>query len=1305
MAEGIGMLVLERLSDARRNGHPVLAVITGSAVNQDGASNGLTAPNGPSQQRVIRAALGRAGLSAEQVDAVEAHGTGTALGDPIEAQALIATYGQGRPDGQPVWLGSVKSNIGHTVAAAGVAGVIKMVQALQHGVLPPTLHVDEPSPHVDWSAGTVRLLTSAVPWAAGGRVRRAAVSSFGISGTNAHAIVEEAPADGHAPGTAGGTAGGQPVLAPGPLAWLVSARSAAGLRAQASRLAAQVTARPELDPVDLGWSLATSRSVFEHRAVITGADRDELTARLAAVAAGRPVTGAVTGVARGSGAARLGFVFAGQGSQRAGMGADLHAASPVFAAAFDEACGLLEGLLGLPIADVVLGRGLGERADETVFAQAGLFAVQAGLVALLGACGVKPDAVAGHSVGEVAAAYAAGVLSLGDACRLVAARARLMQALPAGGAMTAIAAPEAEVAAVLAAVAGGEARDGAGGDAARAGVSVAAVNGPASVVISGDADAVRQVAEVFAGRGVRVRALHVSHAFHSHRMDPVLAELGQAAQGLEYRRPGIAWAGALTGELVAEPDWSYWVRQVREPVRYADAVTTLARLGVTVFVEIGPDGTLSALGAGAVPEAEFIPAQLPGQDSERALVAALARTHVHGGRVAWPAILAPGRRVDLPTYAFQQQRYWPEAPARPAEATAAGGTSGDEQLFWTAVEDRDLTALGKALRLNGPLRSDMSLGAALSLLSSWRRRDQENAAIQGWRYRVSWKSAADPVAELTGTWLVVAPATVAEPDRLIQALARHGARVLVLRTEQTRRAELAVRLREILPGDLAGVVSLLALEDQPSPGYPGVSTGTAATLALVQALGDTGTTARLWVLTQGAVSIGDADPLTSPAQAQAWGLGRSAALEQPARWGGLVDLPAELDDRAGTRLCGILAGHTGEDQVAIRAAGIFVRRLARAGQPQLASRAWRPSDTVLVTGDIAGPGAHIAAWLAGNGAEQVVLATRRGAQATGAGALAARLAGLGTQVRISACDLADRHAVAALLDQIPAAGPPLTAVVHAAGPGHSAALAQTGLPELSAAAEERAAGAAHLDELTKDRDLAAFVLCSSAAGVWGSGGQSAYGAANAYLDALASRRRARGQAAVSVAWGLWDHGGGAHQLERQGLRLMTPDLAIAALRQAVEHDEGQLTVAAIDWERFVPVFTALRPSPLLSDLPDVRNLRAGQAGTEIAVPDLARSIAAMPAGDRETAMLELVRGQTAEVLGFDSAEPVAADSDVLDLGMSSIYAVELSKRLYAQTGVELPAGFIYDFATPAAIADFLLAELANTRTCELTSAT
>ncbi|MFF1465773.1 beta-ketoacyl synthase N-terminal-like domain-containing protein, partial [Streptomyces sp. NPDC058330] len=649
-SEGVGLIVLERLSDAVRHGHPVLAVLRGSAINSDGTSDGLTAPNGQAQQAVIRQALANAGLTAADVDAVEAHGTGTRLGDPVEARALLETYGQERSGDRPLWVGSVKSNIGHTQAAAGVAGVIKTVLALRHGELPATLHADEPSPQVDWS-GEVRLLARPAPWPSdAGRVRRAGVSAFGISGTNVHAIIEEAP-----PAVVTEATAATPPPTPAPVvsgagAWLVSGRTSEGLAAQADRLRAWLSERPRLDPLDVAWSLVTARSAFEHRAVVMGTDRAELTAGLAHLADGGPAASVVTGVARPG--TRVGLIFAGQGSQWTGMGRGLYEDSPVFAAAFDRVCTLLEAELELatPVREVVLGaEGVDERlTDQTLYAQAGLFAFEVALAAVLEAVGVVAEAVVGHSVGEVAAAYVAGVLSLPDACRLVGTRARLMQELPSGGAMAAINAAEADVV---------------GGLADLHGVSVAAVNGPDSVVISGEADAVDRVVEVWREQGRRVRRLRVSHAFHSPAMDQVLGELGEVAAGLVHQPPQLLWAGALTGEVLSECDGGYWPAQTRGTVRFADAVAALAAQGVSVFVEVGPDGSLSTLGPDAVArvtgdETTFVPLQRRDAAGVASLVKGLAQAFVRGVPVNWAAVLPAAERVDLPTYAFRHEHFW-----------------------------------------------------------------------------------------------------------------------------------------------------------------------------------------------------------------------------------------------------------------------------------------------------------------------------------------------------------------------------------------------------------------------------------------------------------------------------------------------------------------------------------------------------------------------------------------------------------------------------------------------------------------------
>ncbi|MFE7271602.1 SDR family NAD(P)-dependent oxidoreductase [Streptomyces sp. NPDC057623] len=705
--EGVGLVLLERLSDARRNGHPVLAVLRGSAVNSDGASNGLTAPHGPAQQRLVTQALADAGLRGADVDAVEAHGTGTRLGDPIEAQALLATYGQGREE--PLWLGSVKSNLGHTQAAAGVAGVIKMVQAMRHGELPRTLYADSPTPHVDWASGRVRLLTAPRPWpAATDRPRRAGVSAFGIGGTNAHVILEEAPRSERAdaqgavdsPDPAGspehthtdspGLADSRETAAAPPVPWLLSAADETALRAQARRLAAAAAHRPGLAPADIGYSLAVSRSALTHRALVPVGERARMLDALSAFAQGRDVPGVVRGLADPE--IRTAFLFTGQGAQRPRMGAELRAAFPVFADAFDEVCRYLDDRLPRPLGAVLSADpGSPEAAlvDRTDFAQAALFAFEVALFRLLESWGVRPDRLVGHSVGELTAAHVAGVLDVPDAAALVAARGRLMRELPEGGAMVALDATEEEAVAALA-------RFGAG-------PAVAAVNGPRSVVISGARDAVRAVAADFEARGRRAVPLRVSHAFHSPLMEPMLDEFLSVARELTFRPPRIPIVSTVTGRP-AEPAQlcspEYWARHARLPVRFADAVRRLSDDGISAYLELGPGPALTAaamdsLSGTATSGALLAVATRGGAYEPETLLSAVARLHVAGAAVDWAAVYAGSgtRRVDLPTYAFQRQRYWLDAP---------GPAAADERALLSPaflVPDTERTVLTGLLSL------------------------------------------------------------------------------------------------------------------------------------------------------------------------------------------------------------------------------------------------------------------------------------------------------------------------------------------------------------------------------------------------------------------------------------------------------------------------------------------------------------------------------------------------------------------------------------------------------------------------------
>ncbi|MBB4692917.1 acyl transferase domain-containing protein/long-subunit acyl-CoA synthetase (AMP-forming)/thioesterase domain-containing protein [Actinoplanes abujensis] len=1256
-SEGAGLLLLERLSDAQRHGHPVLGLLRGSAVGSDGASNGLAAPHGPAQQRVIRAALADAGLQPSQVDAVEAHGTGTLLGDPIEAQALLATYGRDRPAGRPLWLGTVKSNLGHTQAAAGVAGVIKMVEAMRHDRLPRTLHVDRPNPHVDWTAGDAALLTHARAWPASSAPRRAGVSAFGISGTNAHVILEEAPAS-PAPGAG---------AADGPL--LLSAADETTLRRQAERL----LEHGPVAPATLG-----ARAAQRFRAA---GSRDAL----AALAAGHAHPELVTGNGRPAG--KVAFAFPGQGAQRPG-----ELPHDVFRAAFAEAM----DALGNPAPDF----------SRTQYVQPFLFAYGVAAYRQMVSWGVRPDMLIGHSIGELAVAHVAGILTLADAATLVSARARLMGALPAGGAMVAVDAGEAEIRPLL-----------------TDGVDLAAINGPRSVVVSGDTAAVEALATTLRAGGHRTTALRVSHAFHSVRMEPVLAEFERVAATIAYGEPVVPILSTVTGRTATGDDLRsarYWTRQIRQPVRFGDAVTALPGL----VVEMSPAASLAPL----IPQGVHVASQ-----------AGAAALWAHGVDVDRAALLGPAdarTAAALPTYPFHRRRFWLSSTARrgPGGLDSVVEVPGRGDHVATARLSpgthpwlRDHRVGGETIvpgtyfvelamtfgeRVGLPVLDDLTITRPLPVtddevtlrlvlrpggeLEIYAGADQHASghcspragsvppgsaspgsaspgSVPAWGWAGAWPPVADAV-DPTGLYDT---GDYGPAFRGVTAAWRDGTTVYAevrLPAAAGGRSGLHPALIDaaLHPARLAA-----GRDTDVTPRVPFVWSG-------VRRFGPGATAARVRLTVTGpdTLSVQVAEPsgrpllevdrltlrpLPAPLYRPVW---PPAGVDEPALDADFppARTPAEVHDQfwaAATRLREALAGAA---RVVFRTNSPVVAGLARvaaAEYPGQIAGDWTPrlvratagdgpatgfgDGSVLITGGSGALAGVLARHLvAGHGVRHLLLVSRSGAP----------LSIEGATVTVRAADVADRDALARVLA---AADPPVTAVVHTAGVIDDGPLATLTRDRADAVLRPKVDAAWHLDELTGD--LAAFVLCSSASGLLGNAGQAAYAAGNAFLDDLARRRHAAGKTALSLAWGPLALDG-AMPVSRTRIRPMTPSEVTAAFDAALRSGE--------------PVLAPLH-------LPS----RAPAPAPVVARPDLGALT-----GDELTAALEtLVRDEVAAELGQADATTVDVRGAFTDQGLDSVSSIQLRTRLVAATGVAMPATVVFDHPTPAALAAWIAGEL------------
>jgi acyl transferase domain-containing protein len=1256
--EGCGMVVLKRLADALADGDPVLALIRGIAVNQDGHTQGLTAPSGPSQQAVLREALEQAGVEAAEVSYVEAHGTGTALGDPVELQALGAVLGRGRPPARPLLVGSVKSNIGHLEGAAGIAGLMKVVLALGHDELPPQLHFRQPNPYVAWEELPLSVVTERTAWPAGNGARIAGVSSFGFSGTNAHAVLEQAPAR------------ETPAVAPAPCEVLcLSARNQKTLGELAGRYARHLAAHPGQPFPDVCYTAAAGRAHFAERLAVVSPSAPSASERLAAFAAGREAPGLHRGRTQGTGRPKVAFLFTGQGSQYAGMGSELAAAWPDFRRTLERFDEILGPRLGRPLLAMLEPAGdAASPLDETLYAQPALYALQVALARLWRSWGVRPDAVLGHSVGEYAAAAVAGVFTPEAGLELVAERARLMQELPGDGRMAAVEASRTRLAAALAPYA--------------AEVSVAAVNGPTSTVISGVMPAIGEVGRQLEAAGLRVRWLEVSHAFHSPQMEPALDALERAASALSHAAPRCALISNLSGrELTGgeAPDAGYWRRHACQPVLFADGVEALAALGCEVFVEIGPRPALVAM-ARRLPvgaNGTWLPSMRRGREC-RQLLDTLAALYVQGARIEWRGVYrdTARRKVALPSYPFDRRRYWIEA-GRERRENAEEPLDQLYELTW------DLRP-----RVEPPL-------------------PEENGSQEK-------GPAPDPDAEPAQWWIFADAGGVGA--ELAARLRARGETCLLLRPagaggdcpearwiDPRRPQDLALLCQDVLgPGSppLAGALDLWSLDVEPPAGDAAPENWALPVrglLDLVQTLANAGGRhrPRLWLVTRGAQALpGDGTGLC-PHQATLWGLTRVVRLEHPELACVSIDLdPAgQPAAAAAAQLWRELAREDGEDQIALRRGGRWVARLGRRAAAPADARL-RADATYLITGGLGGLGRLVARWMVEHGARHLAL-VGRGAPDAAARRMLEELAGHGATVRSFQGDVTRHDEMARLLAELGDSMPPLAGVIHGAGVFDDGVLRRQTWPRFVEVMAPKVEGAWNLHRLTRHLPLERFVLFSSIAGLFGSPGQGNYSAANAFLDALAGYRRAQGLPALSIDWGVWGEVGAAAERRvkaraaARGVDALSPRQGLRLLARILPLDEVQVAAAAIDWPTFLGSLPA-GPPPLFAGLASAGGQRPATASGS-----LLRRLGEARPGERREVVRAYVEAEVRTVMGLDAAVALDRRKGFFDMGMDSLMAVELKNRLHGElgSGQMLPSSVTFDYPSVESLSDFLTQRL------------
>jgi len=1272
--EGCGVVVLERLSDALKNRRRILGLILGTAVNQDGASGGLTVPNGPSQQNVVRQALQRGGVDPARVGYVEAHGTGTTLGDPIEVNALGAMFGKHRSKADPLIIGTVKSNIGHLESAAGIAGLIKLTLSLQHGEIPASLHFDRPNRNIPWNELPVRVATALQPWPANGKGRVGGVSSFGFAGTNAHVVMEEAP-----------TADAEPAEPELPCRLLTfSAKTAPALAELALAYERFFVGCPDADFANACSGANLGRTHFKHRMSVVASSPAEASRILADARTGQSPAGVATGQVAAGGAAKTAFLFTGQGSQYAGMGRQLYHTQPAFRAELDRCAAVLEPLLERPLLDVLFGDD-DALLNQTAYTQPALFAIEYALAKLLESWGVRPAAVLGHSIGEYVAACVAGVCRLEDALQLVAARGRLMQSLPAGGAMIAVFADEQRLRAAL---------DGMDADA-----SIAAVNGPRHIVVSGRADMLEAALAPLASDGVRLKRLKVSHAFHSPLMEPIVVEFRGIAEQVRYSEPRIALISNVTGEPATKPaSAEYWVDHLRQAVRFGDGMRTLHRKGFRIFVELGPQPTLLSMARSTLSSDDtlFVPTLRRGREALEQLFGALGSLYAAGANIDWQSFERGGTRprTVLPTYPFQRTRHAFYDAEHALDDTAPARQTRARSKVVSLLESGNSSELIRLVEAAGGLQD--ADRTTIERVVRCLVEQHVEALPTGDCYRLEWREAApEPAAPpRLGSVLIFGDAGGAG-DALARELRARGRRCTIAYADAYA---LDGRDGEVLdPADPAAFATLVARADSPRDvvylwGLDSTDSALTGLLHLAQALaGEAPSDTSLSVVTRNAVSAGANAAPVELSQAPLWGLGRVIAVEHAALWNGLVDLDGAA---TATLLADICNEPARGEQIAIRGGRRYVARLARVAALDERPIEIRPDATYLLAGGLGAIGLGLAKWLASKGARHLILTSRGGASEDALARLR-ELETMGVKVVSAAADLASEADMERLFADAAASLPPLRGIVHLAGVVDDGILLQQTPERFERVMAPKVRGAWNLHHLSAGLELDFFVLFSSVASLLGSPGQGNYAAANAYLDALAAHRQASALPALSINWGPWAEIGMAASLgaayrerfENQGIRLLSPAQAFHTFGKLLRSAAAQVAVMPVDWSIVKRRFPIDSAPPVLADLVDRDPAERAGAGKYV------EELKTAPEGDRVPMLATYLQQRLGAVLGLPQARLPAVDQGFSELGMDSLMILELKATLESDLRISFSAAMVFNYPTIAALSTHLGQEL------------